>query len=1244
MTNVENNTVYISYSGAAGSVYKKYADYEARPLDDKKVRDTIVKNLRDNLKDGNIPCKEFSLSNYTGNIKEFREQFAHAKYIVIVLSNKYLISPQCMVEWDMIHSQENKVEGRKIWYVYYDEEAIYGNDGLMKLDSHGKEFSIKKFAFFNKNDGTPDDDSEYYNTLIRPALEKWSEHPDNDDEDLAKIVKVTNLFEDSFRCMKQILHRNNQVVYRTSKIDDNFLYKLIDQCIKNGTPVRSDVAPNNFNHNNIEGDHNTAVAGDGNTTNVTNNYFGGMSGRFQNVSPYVKRVHTLEKDFYIDYAEFKYEDPCPKSLETNQDVISYGREDEAVELFNRFQLQPIVSVKAIGGMGKTFFAHKYKKMFRDVYYKHIHHIYLQTDIVNEFIDKMSHNFINNYDFSDSIDHYREKDIEKGLKKAKEIVPQKIDAIIDVLKNVSEKTLLILDINVTDGKQFKNSILLYKLLALGNDNWHILLLSRKSFGNKNIEMPLGGLKPQDAIDMFRGVSGIKDRKVCSDEALLNVFGMEGFNYHSLLISALASHCRRKIENGKDVDFGNLSKLLKKAKTQDLNDDVKKHNTTLDDDEVKVIDYLNLLIDFDSYGRDCEVLLRHFILWDSGSNVPEEVIKSLLKGYFAVDDDDDEDDDCDAIENALDALVNDMVITKSEEEYRIEGRTISVFKQLWTNYLNSYNPEESKIFSRMSEQEILEQFSDNVQTCVGYRMHGLLVDTLRAKAVEESRAKATEEKSDESDFYSAYLYSIKDLCINPKKIDFLANMLKNIEESLYGNNIYIPLCYNKSIGILYVMLLAHYYYLPDMECRKKRDEDGGEIDKAVGSAIESISDIDVESACCYKEADDLCIAIHDAARVLWSLSRYGSAVVFCEKALMIRRKIDASLSEFDSRDNSKKMSVECCMLGILYCLYKDELQQKNDANEKFNDAIQCLEDASDLPSKALKFQIFSVYHNLYDKSLDSEKETTLFEELDKCGNPKYSPVPKMIPIKGGHFDMGCEDKDAYLDESPIHRVGVEDFELGIFPVTQMQWDYVIGGVKNQRPSFLWCDYHRGLGCDYPIYSITWNEAQAFVKEINSKLSEGGNYSLPKEVQWEYAAKGGHKTTDEEKTKIKYSGTRDGNIGIVAWYYENSEATTHPVGKKEANELGLYDMSGNVLEWCQDVYDSGFYKKCKNNTNLQPDPCNEGDSGSARVLRGGSWDYDARYCRVSFRYYYRPGRRDNDIGFRLSLSPQKEEKKKK
>ncbi len=97
MTNVENNTVYISYSGAAGSVYKKYADYEARPLDDKKVRDTIVKNLRDNLKDGNIPCKEFSLSNYTGNIKEFREQFAHAKYIVIVLSNNYLISPQCMV-------------------------------------------------------------------------------------------------------------------------------------------------------------------------------------------------------------------------------------------------------------------------------------------------------------------------------------------------------------------------------------------------------------------------------------------------------------------------------------------------------------------------------------------------------------------------------------------------------------------------------------------------------------------------------------------------------------------------------------------------------------------------------------------------------------------------------------------------------------------------------------------------------------------------------------------------------------------------------------------------------------------------------------------------------------------------------------------------------------------------------------------------------------------------------------------
>lgn len=282
--------------------------------------------------------------------------------------------------------------------------------------------------------------------------------------------------------------------------------------------------------------------------------------------------------------------------------------------------------------------------------------------------------------------------------------------------------------------------------------------------------------------------------------------------------------------------------------------------------------------------------------------------------------------------------------------------------------------------------------------------------------------------------------------------------------------------------------------------------------------------------------------------------------------------------------------------------------------------------------------------------------------------------MIYVKGGTFKMGSEGEYAFDDEKPVHEVSVSDYYICDLVVTQELWT----AVMKSNPS----KFQKGE--DYPVECVTWYDAVYFCNKLSdimglkqfykikvlewSEMKNGNGdkvkyisnalvnvidhnrngFRLPTEAEWEYAAKGGHKTDNTTKDLILYSGDHSGiccDISVVAWYgygdkndekRTSKESTTMPVGFMKKNELGLYDMSGNVYEWCQDVYDSGFYKKCKDDTNLQPDPCNEGDSGSARVLRGGYWRSEARFCRVSLRLSGQPGDKDN--GFRLSLSPQK------
>ena len=182
------------------------------------------------------------------------------------------------------------------------------------------------------------------------------------------------------------------------------------------------------------------------------------------------------------------------------------------------------------------------------------------------------------------------------------------------------------------------------------------------------------------------------------------------------------------------------------------------------------------------------------------------------------------------------------------------------------------------------------------------------------------------------------------------------------------------------------------------------------------------------------------------------------------------------------------------------------------------------------------------------------------------------------------------------------------MGKYEVTQKQWKAVMGN----NPS-------NWKGDNLPVENVSWNDVQKFIKKLNAKT--GGHFRLPTEAEWEYAARGGAKSRG-----YKYAGSND--AGSVGWYSNNSGAKTHPVGQKKPNELGLYDMSGNVWEWCQDW--KGSYSSSAQTNPKGP------SSGSYRVDRGGSWSDGARHVRVANRDYSSPSYLLNSLGFRLVRVP--------
>ena len=225
------------------------------------------------------------------------------------------------------------------------------------------------------------------------------------------------------------------------------------------------------------------------------------------------------------------------------------------------------------------------------------------------------------------------------------------------------------------------------------------------------------------------------------------------------------------------------------------------------------------------------------------------------------------------------------------------------------------------------------------------------------------------------------------------------------------------------------------------------------------------------------------------------------------------------------------------------------------------------------------------------------TGLSAELNKLIN-------NMVYVSGGTFIMGGDDSS---DQMPTHSVTLSSSYICKYEVTQVLWRAVMGS----NPSNF-------KGNNLPVENVSWYDCQTFIKRLNSYT--GRNFRLPTEAEWEFAARGGNYSRH-----YKYSGSND--IDDVAWYIDNSNKRPHPVGTKQANELGLYDMSGNVGEWCSDW--DGSYSSYSQTNPTGP------NSGSFRVHRGGFWRYNARYCRTPERSSKTPDYCVNYIGLRLVLS---------
>lgn len=354
--------------------------------------------------------------------------------------------------------------------------------------------------------------------------------------------------------------------------------------------------------------------------------------------------------------------------------------------------------------------------------------------------------------------------------------------------------------------------------------------------------------------------------------------------------------------------------------------------------------------------------------------------------------------------------------------------------------------------------------------------------------------------------------------------------------------------------------------------------------------------------------------------------GYPMVWIEGGKFIRRDISAQPDEDNYTSNSDSIEISGFymgryelsqeiweqVMGTTNPSYHSDNPQNPVENVTFKDVITFINKANTQYQSQLGNRRFS---------LPTEAE---WEFAAGDGIYAWDINMKMVWVEGGDFLMGCTSEQSFCDsdEQNVRRVTLDGFYIGMLEVTQAQWEKVVGtSVYQQRDKKDASLSMHGVGPDYPMYYVSWEEAMEFCRLLSNKT--GKTYTLPTEAQWEYAARGGNRNEG-----TKYAG--NDTITYAFLFYSENLGSTRPCGtKEEGNAWGIYDMLGNVFEWCKDWYSDSY---------LSYDTINPTgpSSGSDRVLRGGSWYDNASYCRVAFRGKGSPCTRTRDLGFRVVCLP--------
>ncbi len=241
--------------------------------------------------------------------------------------------------------------------------------------------------------------------------------------------------------------------------------------------------------------------------------------------------------------------------------------------------------------------------------------------------------------------------------------------------------------------------------------------------------------------------------------------------------------------------------------------------------------------------------------------------------------------------------------------------------------------------------------------------------------------------------------------------------------------------------------------------------------------------------------------------------------------------------------------------------------------------------------------------------------LESSIPKNSGSRNSMPNNMVFVQGGTFTMGCKDgrdSECSKDQKPAHNVTLSDFYIGKYEVTQAEWKKVMG----KNPS----KFENCENC--PVENVSWDDVQEYLKKLNAQ-NPGKAYRLPTEAEWEYAARGGN-----QSKAYLYSGSN--TLADVGWFTSNSGSKTHSVGELKANELGIFDMSGNIREWCEDDFHEDYKSALSDGRAWVDNP-----RGPNRVYRGGCWYLDENFCRVFSRSDNKAVYKSHGIGFRVALS---------